>query len=285
MVEFQPPSLIISASSRRSGSTWVQRIVHNATNIFVWGESFPLVELLTSLYGNFKIDAPVRFQETKSFLASDQDPTAWIANINPPFSNLKNAVSSLFSEYYDASLHPHYGWKEVHYGRREIDFLRELFPELRIVLLVRNPVDVIMSLIGLNAIGRWEDTLSVPMVCEYWSARTRDYLLLKDLPNILFLRYEDIHSRVQDLLDFAGGSYNEQVDKAINTKVGGLEKHPILSTKNMRIIFDACHNEMETLGYLNDNLENWGIHPQTISKRKMDLSSSMIEDNSLTMSH
>jgi len=249
MNKVEAPGLLISATSLRSGSTWVQRIAHAATDIFVWGEPFPLVEWLFYVFRRFQDVEEVRLQETKEFLSRSQDPTVWIANANPPLDSLKRGFVALFSEYYgEAHGRARYGWKEVRYGLSELEFLWNLFPELRVVLLVRNPIDVIRSLRSQGWIGR--DTQSVRRVCQNWSRRTGDYLILRDHPNTFFLRYEDVTSRLRELLAFIGGQFNEKVSQALNTFVGSTSERPDLSSEDERTIMEICSDEMKTLGYL-----------------------------------
>ena len=251
-MEYIPfPSLIISASSRRSGSTWLQRVIHASTDIFVWGESFPLVELLTTTYANFQKNQTVQEEETSQFLSSSQDPTVWVANITPPFSNLKAANRSFFSEFYKGTDRPRYGWKEVHYGRSELDFIRELFPETKILLLVRNPFPVAASLSKLGWMGRFEDTPDLQMVAELWRERTSDYLALRNDPGFFFIRYEDVHSRLDKILAFVGGTRTDALQRALGTYVSKTENtSSALSEEDKALITSICGQEMLELGYL-----------------------------------
>ena len=106
MVKVSPPSIVISASSRRSGSTWLQRIIHASTDIFVWGEPFPLVELLSTIFENFQKNIAVQSQELENFLSNRQDPTIWKANINPPSLSLKRTDTTVFQEYDGGRFNP-----------------------------------------------------------------------------------------------------------------------------------------------------------------------------------
>jgi GT2 family glycosyltransferase/glycosyltransferase involved in cell wall biosynthesis len=249
------PSIIISASSRRSGSTWLQRIIHASTDVFVWGESFPMVELLSTLYANFQRNQSVQAEETEQFLSTDQDPTSWMANINPPLSNLRTANIAFFSDYYKGSSKPRYGWKEVHYGRSELKFIRGIFPETKIILLVRNPIHVAESLSKLGWIGRYEDTQNLEMIAELWRERTRDYLSIRNDPGYLFIRYEDIHKRLGEILDFVGGKANETMEGALGTIVSGTDPASSLSAEDKNRIINICEQEMFDLGYLESRLE------------------------------
>lgn len=255
MIQTPFPSLIISASSRRSGSTWLQRIIHASSDIFIWGESFPTVELLGTLYTNFLRNQSVQAEETGKFFSSSQDPAAWMANINPPLSDLKAAMAAFFSTYYRSSTKPMYGWKEVHYGRSELGFIRGIFPETKVILLVRNPVDVAESLSKLGWIGRYEDTQSLEMVARLWRERTRDYLSLRNDPGYLLIRYEEIHNRLGEILDFAGGKANEATERALRTIVNGTEAAASLSAEERKMISHICEQEMFELGYLESRLE------------------------------
>ncbi|MCL4487311.1 MAG: sulfotransferase [Chloroflexi bacterium] len=243
------PSLLISASSLRSGSTWVQRIVHAATDLFVWGESFPLVQFLSYIYLDFQQYAPVRSQETEGFLSREQDPALWVANMNPTLNDLEQGMRALFAQMYrNTHERTGYAWKEVRYGRDDLEFLWKLFPDLRVILLVRSPVDVVRSLRGVGWIDR-DGRQNAQHVCREWRARTADYVALKHHPQVLLLRYEDVTTRVDDLLRFVGGQSSDRVRQALDAKVGGAPAAAELSEKDMSMIVSTCGNEMRALGY------------------------------------
>lgn len=248
-MNFKPPSLVISAATPRSGSTWLQRIVHAATDIFVWGEPFPLVESLTHVYSEFKRHDLVRSQEREDLLSSGEDPTVWAANANPPIDNLKRAMRSLFAVFYETHGRPRYGWKEVHYGRQELEFLWELFPELKVILLVRHPVMVIRSLRSLGWIGEGRFIESVDVACDWWADHVRDYLCLRQRENVLFLKYEEVPDRMQDLMAFVGGELNEQARKALSAVVGSSDRGWELTEDDLRTLLDKCGEGMDALGY------------------------------------
>jgi len=281
--QLKAPSLIISASSHRSGSTWIQRIINAATDILIWGESYPLVELMAYLYNSFVESDLVRSQETHDFFSQNQDPKIWIANMNPPLDNLKKGMLTLLSEFYNTPLPPgkvRYGWKEVRYGRYELEFLWSLFPDLRVILLVRNPIDVVQSLKNLGWIGRWEYTKNLETICLQWSQNTRDYLTLQGHPNVFFIRYEDVLNRIGELLAFVGGRFNDTVKEALYARTGAAKDQEMLSREEIQLILKICANEMMTLGYIqaakppyiiNDKLDDEAMKQYPLIKQLQNL--------------
>jgi glycosyltransferase involved in cell wall biosynthesis len=251
--QLRSPSLIISASCHRSGSTWIQRIINAATDILVWGEPYPLIESLAYLYNSFIESDLVRSQEAHNFFSQNQDPKVWIANMNPPLDNIRKGLLALLSEFYNTPLPPgktKYGWKEVRYGRYELEFLWSLFPDLRVILLVRNPIDVVQSLKNLGWISLWEDTKNLETICLRWSQNTRDYLALQGHPNVFFIRYEDVLTRIEELLAFVNGRFNDAVKEALYAKTGAAEGQEMLSREEVQLILKICANEMMALGYI-----------------------------------
>lgn len=230
-----------------------------------------MVELLTTTYGNFRRNQYVHEEETRQFLSSNQDPTAWVANINPPFSNLQDANRAFFSEFYKGTNRSQYGWKEVHYGRSELEFLRELFPEIKIILLVRNPLTVAASLSKLGWIGRYEDTPNLGMVAELWGERTSDYIALKNEPGFFFIRYEDIRAKLDEILAFVGGARTEALQRALDTYVSKTEDtSSALSGEEKDLIVSICGPEMIQLGYL-ENLPDIKPNPGTVPSTNLSL--------------
>jgi hypothetical protein len=249
------PSLLISGSSPRCGSTWVQRIVHAATDIFIWGESFSLVKFLSYIHAECCDNDRVRSQETEDFYRSGQDPRTWVANINPPIDSLREGMRAFFARYYGTADRPRYGWKEVRYGRPELEFLWKLFPGVKVILLVRNPIDVIRSLRGKEWFGNLEVEGTLEMTCSGWARLTSDYLALRGRPEVFFVRYEDVRERLGELLEFVGGRDGDRLKMAVESVVGNAPSPPPLPKEDGRLVLKLCHREMRALGYLTPSNE------------------------------
>ena len=76
--------------------------------------------------------------------------SGFIANLTPERSDVDDAcvsfIDTLFATPARDAGRPIWGFKEVRYGLPDVLVLRELFPQLRVVQLVRDPRDVLRSL-------------------------------------------------------------------------------------------------------------------------------------------
>jgi hypothetical protein len=141
------PSLLVAASSHRSGSTLLQRYVTARTTTFVWGENGPLIESLAAAVDGW----PQTERNQRDYEGVMLDPSLaerrYMPNLSPPRKAVEHALRDAVLATY-ASLpagYDRWGWKAVGYGRPEIDFVRTLFPDIRLILLVRDPWDVARS--------------------------------------------------------------------------------------------------------------------------------------------
>ncbi len=77
--------------------------------------------------------------------------------------------------------------------------LIEVFPNARIVLLVRNPLSVFSSILSYNFDGKISGFKNEPRICDLLLA-PKEILKLKQHPGVFFINYEDIVSRPQEVL-------------------------------------------------------------------------------------
>jgi hypothetical protein len=243
------PRVVIAAVTQRCGSTWIQRIVHASSDLFMWGESYPLVPLLCDAYEKFAATEPVRSAERAAFFGSGQDPRTWVANLSPPLDAMQAGMASFLASLYGNHGKAGFGWKEVSYERRELHFLWRLFPELRFVLLVRNPHAVIRSLRACGWIGRWPFTRDVETVCRTWARRAIDFRGLSDDPRVLLLRYEEVRKRLDELLVFVGGRRGKRLDDALAARTGETLDGPPHGAEDAATVEAICGDAMRALGY------------------------------------
>lgn len=203
-----PPALLLAASSHRSGSTLLQRYITAVSRTFVWGESGPFIESLWRAAEGW----PSTKRNERDYREIMDDPSSierrYTPNLAPPLDTLLDemrrsvrAVYARMPDGYDA-----WGWKAVSYGAGEIDFVRRLFPQIRIVLLVRDPWDVARSIRRKGWIDRRGYYRDMADAAEHWMLRTRDFIAIADRDDAatMLLRYEDLHDRLDDLHAFLG---------------------------------------------------------------------------------
>jgi len=202
------PRLLIAGSSHRTGSTLLQRYVTALSSTFVWGENGGFVESLRRAAESW----PQTKRNSREYAEVMNDPSVterkYTPNLSPPRELAVAAMRDAILQVY-RSIPPGFdawGWKAVAYGRGEIEFLRELFPELRVLLVVRNPWDVARSVRRKGWIDRRGYYQDMAEVAEHWFLRTRDFLAMTGTadPGLILLRYEDLHTRLDELDAFFG---------------------------------------------------------------------------------
>ena len=203
-----PPRLLIAATSHRSGSTLVQRYATAVTDTFVWGESGVFIEALWRASDGW----PSTRGNERDYREIMADPPSierrYTPNLAPPrdvlVEQFRRTVRGVYAELPEG--YTGWGWKAVSYGRGEIEFVRELFPELRILVLVRDPWDVARSIRRKGWIDRRGYFRDMADAAEHWMLKTRDLLEIAERgeENVLLIRYEDLRQRLDELHRFLG---------------------------------------------------------------------------------
>ena len=126
--------------SARTGSTWLVSMMGGTFGNRWWRE--PLVG---ALFGNFHDNSLAPHFERQHFILSDATRESWLAGIR---AFVLNAVGT------------HYGGDEYvtvaePNGTLGASLLMEALPESRMVLLVRDPRDVVASVIDASREGAW----------------------------------------------------------------------------------------------------------------------------------
>ena len=238
-----PPTLLIAASMHRSGSTLLQRYVTASTETFVWGENGFLVQSLRRAHESW----PQRTHDARGYDRVMVDPTvverAFMPNLSPPLDRVTEAVRGAVIRIYGElpAGFTAWGWKDVGYGRGDIDFVRELFPDLDVVLLVRNPWCVARSIRRKGWIDRRGYFEGMEEVARTWAERTAHYreLASVDDPNVLLLRYEHLDRQIVELNRFLGAAAGGDVWERISKRRLGTA--PRLSR------FDLTAEDVETI--------------------------------------
>ncbi|MEM9479931.1 MAG: sulfotransferase [Verrucomicrobiota bacterium] len=208
MPETPPPSLLIAAPIQRSGTTWLQRYLTAAGDYFIWGENHLLIENLRLIHERWP-DAGMSHSDMEE-VAKDGDKVTsyYFPNLSPNREQVLAAFRRAFKGIYpppETLKRRRWGWKEVRYGMPEIRFIRDLFPEIKLLFIVRNPYNAIRS---VRRMGWIDDAkyYTVDYLAKIWSERTQDMMEFAETDSIssLFIRYEDVRSKLDDIDHFVG---------------------------------------------------------------------------------
>ena len=134
----------------RGGTTYVQRILNCHRRVVLWGENGGLVTHLRRAHGragNLQRAEAARYQEFDTFAARF---IPWASRVDQ--DGLLRAMARFVRDLHRAEPPAAFwGFKEIRHGNRgDLRFLRSLFPEARIALLVRHPRDVLLSQIHVS---------------------------------------------------------------------------------------------------------------------------------------
>ena len=191
--------LLVLAAGQRCGSTLIQRLLSSHPSVFVWGEhAGQLHEILAVRERLVAWSADLGELGRQGYERSGYQ--SFMANMTPEPVHVDEAVraftETLFARPAEGLGRPVWGFKEVRYDLAETTAFQRLFPDCRVVHIVRNPRDILRSLeVWERGGGRWTrgDTEQVVrdwtrVAGSFWSAPA------EVPPWVLRLRYEDLVS-------------------------------------------------------------------------------------------
>jgi len=138
-----PARMVWIFGSGRSGSTWLRSMMGEMDGVGVWEEP-----MIGRLFGEFYARAPKENLRSADFVMGDPIRKGWIASIrNFVLDGVRYSNPRLGSEEYLVIKEPN--------GSIGAPLLAEAFPESRMILLVRDPRDVVASLLDAAREGGW----------------------------------------------------------------------------------------------------------------------------------
>jgi hypothetical protein len=135
---------VVLLGFHRGGTTFAQRLLNAHRDLTVWGENGGLLTHLRKAHQAFSRNAH-RFDAaayTEGALAAAFEPWA-----NPlDGDDLLRALALFLERTYGVAGTSVWGFKEIrHRSFADLEFFRKLFPDGRLVLELRHPVDLLMS--------------------------------------------------------------------------------------------------------------------------------------------
>jgi hypothetical protein len=190
--------VVILASGLRCGSTLLQRWLSSGPALHIWGEPGPALGHVCAFSRDLR-------QRSERF-----GPEAWaeyrqpagigfIANLLPDGEAQAAAAIALLDALFGTTARAlgreRWGFKEVRYGRDTARWLHDLYPDIRVIHLTRNPVDVAASLLEWEQeFDKWTRVDTIESL-RWWADVNSSMLDCSQATWILQCTYESV---VQD---------------------------------------------------------------------------------------
>lgn len=200
--------VFVLAAGWRSGSTMLQRmIMENNPEMLIWGEPFDLANLHDNMANQFRAFTP-DWPPESYFLSTADAPQLsdrWVANLYPDVEQLVSAHRSFYDTLFAMAAaragRSRWGLKEVRLTIDHAWYFRALYPECKILMLYRNPLDAYRSYRRwrMGVYRRWPDRfVATPYAFgRNWAELTRGYLRGHRAVDAFLIRYEDLDDAAQ----------------------------------------------------------------------------------------
>jgi hypothetical protein len=189
--------LLVLAAGQRCGSTLIQRLLSSHPSVLVWGEHAG--ELSKILAVGERLGAwSAELGETGREGYARSGHQSFMANMTPESDCVDEAVrafiQALFAKPAAAAGRPLWGFKEVRYDLAEARALHRLFPDCRVVHIVRDPRFILRSLeVWERSDGPWTRSDTEQVVRDWTRVAASFWAVPADVPAwVLPVRYEDL---------------------------------------------------------------------------------------------
>lgn len=231
---WERPVFIITTG--RSGSTLLLRYLNCAEGLVVWGEHAGVMRELGMAYRRLVRDDTTGFVEAARpwvgdlmakravVCSGDQMTIEWVNAFDP--ASIRTAFRQIVLSLFTVGLPPsmRWGFKEIHYGGREINLMRALFAAPRFLILLRDPQAILKS--KLKAFAKGNAAAMSPHIAEthaFFESVAEE--AAHDKSDVLFIRYEELvaqpQSEIARIATFIDASFVPAAVEAICSERAG----------------------------------------------------------------
>lgn len=213
----------ILSPAQRSGSTLIQRVFNANPQNLVWGEHGGVLCDLAAVRQRLRIFARAEGGGDRQRLFGSDRAVTWTANATPAEGVVDAALVAttrclLERLYTDASTDSkRTGFKEVRYGSGELQLLRAAFPNIHMVMIVRDPVETARSVMR----QAWAN----PAIAQEWRDRVLAFVeQVHRYERAWLFRMNDVvarHPQTIETLSSLSGAPSGDVEAVLNHHVSG----------------------------------------------------------------
>ncbi len=189
--------ILILAAGQRCGSTLVQRLLSSHPKVLIWGEHAGQLREVLAI-GDRLGGWTAEHGEIGRQGYARSGHQSFMANLTPERGAIDDAVRAFVEVLFAAPAaqqgRPLWGFKEVRYGLAEAEAFRRLFPDCRVVHIVRDPRDILRSLEVWER-GEWPRSDTEIAIRDWTRVAASFWTAATELPPwVLRVRYEDLIS-------------------------------------------------------------------------------------------
>lgn len=190
--------IFVLAQTPRCGSTWVQRLLTSTGDVLIWGEGEEL--LLGDMWTKPKEENNEYPENTIHELRRNRS-NMWMAVLRPflqdSFSAKKVYLDRLFGVTAHKEGYSRWGVKSTEWDANGVLFMRQKYPECRIIMLARRFDESFASLFKNKearkyVAGQKTDLGEMRKFCEQWILHTSLMGLYKNDPHVLIRWHHDL---------------------------------------------------------------------------------------------
>lgn len=195
--------IFVAGTLWRCGSTLLQRIIMSDPRVLIWGEPIEdraIVDRFAEILSTPGLTKPFWVgNKVLSDLQTKPHHLLW-----PDAADLKAGMRAMFDTWLGAPARrrgfEEWGLKEVRWSGSDILLLRWLYPNSRVFLIVRDPVESYRSLLKYyysenhGYYIRWPDhrIFSAQSYANYWSQMVLSYIELGGVEAYTLIQYRDL---------------------------------------------------------------------------------------------
>lgn len=233
---FSHQPVFVFGCSHRCGSTLLQRLLNSVPQILIWGEHNGYLNDFFWNYGNLLKWSMQHNDERLLFFKSGYDN--FLPNMFPDQETIREAgytyLISLFALPAMSLGRRVWGFKEVRYGAEVALGLQEFFPEMRVIHLIRHPVDIYLSMKSWEDDDPGWDRNLTKRSMSNWARINRSFLESKrEINHLLQVKFEDMIAtpegftwQLAEFLEIPQESFNRDVFSRKLARYGETEKLP-----------------------------------------------------------